>query len=74
VKMERNHFEEKWGKSDGIPHFKRMVCIGNKGLYVVADDYSFYKNTIHLYVDSIDGRNDKFWEYELEDISDVMEY
>jgi len=74
VKMDRHEFEEKWGKSDGIPHFKRMVCIGNNGLYVVADDYSFYKNIIHLYVDSIDGRNDRFWEYALEDISDVMEY
>ena len=74
--MERKEFEEKWGKSDGIPHFKRMVCIG-KGLYVVdvvADDYSIYKNTIYLYIDSIVEKNAEFWEYALEDISDVMEW
>ena len=70
--MERKEFEKKWKKSGG-PFSRKTVYIGNKGGYVIANDYVILENAVSFCIDGLEETDILFGEFTLEDISDVTE-
>ena len=70
--MERKEFEERWKKS-GRPFSRRTISIGNKGGYVIANDYIILENAVSFYIDGLEEIDILSGEFTFEDISDVME-
>ena len=71
MKMERKELEERWWKSNRTASNGRIVYIGNKGGYVIANDYLIYANTVTLFVNGADNVDIQFGEFVLDDISGI---